>query len=82
VFRLRPCDELITGPRSSTICKNDNEIEKAEARAQGGCTVKKKVHEVLEKNHCHKQLNPSNKSRPAKSAFLKEAHEYYILPEI
>jgi hypothetical protein len=33
VFRERPGDELITCPRSPTVCKNDHETEK-EARAQ------------------------------------------------
>jgi hypothetical protein len=42
VFRKRPCDELITRPRSPTVCKNDHETVKAEARAQGGCTASEK----------------------------------------
>jgi hypothetical protein len=36
VFRQRPCDELITRPRSPTLCKNDHETEKL-ARAHGDC---------------------------------------------
>jgi hypothetical protein len=44
VFRQRPCDELITRPRSPTVCKNDHETEK-EARAQQGVVepLKKKI---------------------------------------
>jgi hypothetical protein len=32
VFRYMPCDELITCPRSRTVCKNDHETER---RGQG-----------------------------------------------
>jgi hypothetical protein len=28
VFRQRPCEELITRPRSPTVCKNDHETER------------------------------------------------------
>jgi hypothetical protein len=44
LFRYRPCDELITRPRSPTVCKIDHETEKSEARAQGGCRASEKEH--------------------------------------
>jgi hypothetical protein len=51
VFRYRPCDELITRPRSPTVCKNNHETEK-EARAQGAVEpVKKKIHEITSGSH-------------------------------
>jgi hypothetical protein len=37
VFRLKPCDELITRQRSPTVCKMIMKLKKSEDRAQGGC---------------------------------------------
>jgi hypothetical protein len=44
LFRQKPCNELITRPSNPTVCKNDHETEKSEARAQGGCRdIKKSI---------------------------------------
>jgi hypothetical protein len=42
VFRQRPCDELITPPRSPTVCKNDHETEKFRGQGPGGCRASEK----------------------------------------
>jgi hypothetical protein len=44
VFRQRPCDELITRPRSPTVSKSDHETEKQRPGPTGAVEpVKKKM---------------------------------------
>jgi hypothetical protein len=42
MFRSRPCDELITRPRSPTICKNVHETEKSALCNTVGARERKK----------------------------------------
>jgi hypothetical protein len=49
VFRYRPCDELITRPRSPTVCKNDHETEKQRPGPKGAVEpVKKNIQATTE----------------------------------
>jgi hypothetical protein len=43
VFRQRPCDELVTRPRSPTVCKSDHETEKQRPGPKGAAEPVKKM---------------------------------------
>jgi hypothetical protein len=64
VFRQRPCDELITRPRSPTICKNDHETEKQRPRPKWAVEpVKKK-----KLQHYHLKKLPFDCQQPDQSS--------------